>query len=70
VHEVQDSNPGLMHILSKCFVRAYTRIYRHIPTYTFIYLLILSKIIVIPGTYKDVTVYDGSSQYMMGVHVI
>ncbi len=60
MHEVQGSNPGVMHILSKCIVRAYTRIYRHMPTYTFIYLHILSISIVIPGIYKDDMVYDGS----------
>ena len=26
--------------------------------------------VIIPGTYKDVTVYDGCSRYMMGVHGI
>jgi hypothetical protein len=53
VHEVQGSNSRPMHILSKCFVRAYTCIYRHMTTHTFIYLHILSISMAIPGIYKD-----------------
>ncbi len=70
MHEVHGSNPGVIHILSKYFVRAYTRIYRHMTTYTFIYfnipsydgihLYILSIRVGIPGIYKDDRVYDGS----------
>ena len=72
MHEVHGSNPGVMHILSKYFVRAYTRIYRHmtvpsydgiyfhIPSYDGIHLYILSIRVGIPGIYKDDRVYDGS----------
>jgi hypothetical protein len=72
VHEIQGSNHCLMHILSKFFVRAYTLIYRHIPTYTFICLHILSIVIIIPGTYKNVQtiyyVYHRNSGYIFKVH--
>ncbi len=63
MHEVHGSSPEIMHILSKYFVRAYTRIYRHMTVYTFIYrhmTVYASLRIVIPGIYKVDRVYDGS----------
>ena len=37
MHEVQGSNPEIMHLFSKCFIRACTRIDRLIPTCLSIY---------------------------------
>jgi hypothetical protein len=71
VHKVQGSNPEVMHIFSKCFIRACTRIYRLIPAYTVIYFHISSIYLYIPlnlRMYIYVLSISWSSRYIMVYH--
>ena len=53
VHKVQGSIPEIMEVFFKCFIRAYTGIYRHILAYTSIYLVYTS----IYSVYHNISAY-------------